>query len=242
MGRFTEDMGRLRDEIESERQSRQNLIADTRQEVTAAAHAFISDLKGSVESLQAGFREAHADMAESARADRNAFLARLGGAVADIRAEAADRQAAVRDALAEAAAEARSERKQALSQMRGDVAQMQDGFHRARVDMAMDVRAAGQSFVSGIVGAVGDLQRQTMQMVGDFASERGAARMAWRGEAPKPAAPPPPPPPPPPVARPKAQAKPHPKPQAKAPEPVETPAVNDLPPPPRSSGEDLGPH
>jgi len=131
MGRFTEDMGRLRDEIESERIARQNLIADTRQEVTAAAHAFISDLKNSVETLQTGFREAHADMAESSRADRNAFLARLGGAVADIRTEAADRQAAVREALIESAAEARAERNQSLSQMRGDVAQMHDGFRRA---------------------------------------------------------------------------------------------------------------
>jgi len=84
MGRFTEDMGRLRDEIESERMARQTLIADTRQEVTDAAQAFISDLKTSVESLQANFREAHADMAEAARADRNAFLAQLGGTVADL--------------------------------------------------------------------------------------------------------------------------------------------------------------
>jgi len=110
--------------------------------------------------------------------------------------------------------------------------------------MAVEIRTAGQSFVSGIVGAVSDLQRQTMQMVGDFSSERGAARMAWRGTAPKPAAPPPPPPPPAvaePAARPKAQAKAHPKPQTKAPEPAEKPAVSDLP-PPRDMGEDLPPH
>ncbi|WP_295438076.1 hypothetical protein [uncultured Thiodictyon sp.] len=84
MGRFTEDMGRLRDEIESERMARQTLIADTRQEVTDAAHAFISNLKSSVETLQTNFRETHADMAQAARADRNAFLAQLGGTVADL--------------------------------------------------------------------------------------------------------------------------------------------------------------
>ena len=84
MGRFTEDMGRLRDEIESERMARQTLIADTRQEVTDAAHAFISNLKSSMETLQADFREAHADMAQAARADRSAFLAQLGDTVADL--------------------------------------------------------------------------------------------------------------------------------------------------------------
>ncbi|WP_295587030.1 hypothetical protein [uncultured Lamprocystis sp.] len=84
MGRFTEDMGRLRDEIVSERMARLDLIADTRQDVTDAAHAFISRLKTSVETLQADFREAHVDMAEAGRADRSAFLTRLGGTVADL--------------------------------------------------------------------------------------------------------------------------------------------------------------
>jgi len=217
MGRFTEDMGRLRDEIESERIARQTLIADTRQEVTEAAHAFISDLKNSVETLQADFRAEHADMAESARSDRNAFLARLGGAVADIRVAAAERQASVRESLAESAAQARVERAQSAAQLRDEVAALQDGFQHARGVMAMDVRAAGQSFVSGIVGAVADIQRQTVQMVGDFAGERSAGRAAWRGAAPKAAAP----------ARAKPQAQPEapkpvaPKPRHKAPAPAE---------------------
>ena len=211
MGRFTEDMGRLRDEIASERIARHTLIADTRQEVTDAAHAFISNLKNSVETLQTTFREEHADMAEAARADRNAFLARLGGAVADIRVAAASRQAAVRDMLAETAAESRAERTQATAGLREEVAQLQDGFRQARAVMAMEVRTAGQSFVSNIVGTVSDIQRQTLQMVGDFAGERSAARQAWRGEPARPAAPPPPP-----ATSPKEQAKPAVKAQHKA--------------------------
>jgi len=199
MGRFTEDMGRLRDEIESERIARHNMINDTRQEVAEAAHAFITDLKHTVGTLQSDFREAHADMSEAARADRNAFLARLGGAVADIRVAAASRQASVREALAESAAEARAERAQSTAVLRDEVAALQDGFKQARSVMAMDVRAAGQSFVSGIIGAVADIQHQTAQLVGDFAGERAAGRAAWRG-APKPVAPAP--------ARAKPQAEP----------------------------------
>ncbi|WP_295585787.1 hypothetical protein [uncultured Lamprocystis sp.] len=228
MGRFTEDMGRLRDEIQSDRIARQTLIADTRQEVTDAAHAFISDLKSNVESLQANFRDQHADMAEAARADRNAFLARLGGAVADIRVAAASRQASVREALAQSAAESRSARDQAAVALRDDVARMQDGFRHARGVMAMDVRAAGQSFVSGIVHAVADIQQQTQQLVGDFAGERHAARQAWRGEPTKPAAPPPP------AVSPKAAANPAPKAQHKAAahkEPAPKPAEKPMPTP-----------
>jgi len=108
MGRFADDMGRLRDDIDAQRAARQTLIADTRQEVTDAARAFISDLKTGVQSLQTEFREAHADMAATARADRNAFLTQLGHAVAD-------------------------------------------------------------------------LQRQTVSLVNDLASERSAGRQAWRG-------------------------------------------------------------
>jgi len=247
MGRLTEDMGRLRDEIESGRMARHHMIADTREEVTAAAHAFMTDLRGSVETLQTRFREAHAEMAETARADRNAFLARLGSAVADIRTEAADRQARVRDALAESATAARAERHEDLVRMRGDVAEMQDGFRQARGEMAMEVRAAGQSFVAGIVDAVSDMQRQTMAMVGDFANERGTARMAWRQGAPK-AKPMAPPPPAEQSAKPKAQAKAHAKPQPKAaepavaaaPKPMEKPAEKPMAseaPPPREPGE-----
>jgi hypothetical protein len=241
MGRFTEDMGRLRDEIQSDRIARQTLITDTRQEVNDAAHAFISNLKNSVESLQANFRDEHADMAEAARADRNAFLARLGGAVADIRVAAASRQAAVRDMLAETAATSRADREQAAAAIRDDVAQMTESFRQARGIMAMDVKAAGQSFVSGIVHAVADIQQQTQQLVGDFAGERSAARQAWRGAPAKPAAAPAP------AVSQKAAAKPAPKAQHKAaapkeatPKPMEPAVVND-PQPPRNSGDDFTP-
>lgn len=219
MGRFTEDMGRLRDDIEAKRVARQTFIEDNRQEVADAAQAFISDLKSTVETLQADFRAAHADMADAARTDRNAFLTRLGGAVADLRAEAGERRATVRDELAETAAETRADLEQATAAIRDDVAQMQDGFRQARGVMAVEVKAAGQSFVANIVDAVADLQRQTLQMVGDFADERAAGRRAWRGE-PAPAKAPPPAP---------AKAKPAPK--AKAAPPSPPPPVMEKPKP-----------
>jgi len=180
MARFTEDMGRLHDEIVTGRIDRNTLIADTRQS--------ISELKDSVESLQSNFREAHADMAEAGRANRGAFIGRLGSAVADIRVASASRQASFREDLAESAAGSRAERAQATEALRDEVAQLQDTFRNARSVMGMEVRAAGQSFVSNIVGAVADLQRQTVQLVGEFAGERSAGRQAWQGATSRPAA------------------------------------------------------
>ncbi|WP_295391691.1 hypothetical protein [uncultured Thiodictyon sp.] len=144
MWSLTEDMGRLRDEIARERIARQTLINDNRQEVADAAHAFMRDLKVSVETM---------------RVDRMAFLARVSCAVADSRVEAADLQA---------------KRKQ-------EVAHLLDDFQRARGVMAIEIRAADQSFVS-------DIARTAHQLLGEFAGQRSAARQAWYGQASPPTA------------------------------------------------------
>ncbi|NCC29415.1 MAG: hypothetical protein EOM22_15095, partial [Gammaproteobacteria bacterium] len=127
MGRFTEDMGRLRDEIAEERNARQNLITETRAEISANALAFMTDLKDSVETLQNRFRADFAEMAQSNRAERNAFMAKLGGDVADLRIEAAAQRDASRRAFSEAASAARAERASQGAAMREDVARLQDG-------------------------------------------------------------------------------------------------------------------
>jgi hypothetical protein len=204
MGRFTEDMGRLRDEIASERIVRHRLIAETREEISASALAFMTDLKDSVENLQSRFRVDLADMAQAGRADRNAFITQLGSDVADLRVAAAARRDEARRAFIESAAAARAERASQLAAMREEGARLQEGFRRDRGEMAVEVRTAGLAFVTDIVDAVTGLRRETMQIVDDLSRERVSAREAWRGGQPKAS-------PPPPVARPKAQAKPMPK-------------------------------
>ena len=90
MGRFTDDMGRLRQDIESQRDARYTMIANNRQEVAAAAQAFMSDLRDRVEGLQSGFRQSHAEMAASLRASHQAYLQQLGTAVADLQRQTTD--------------------------------------------------------------------------------------------------------------------------------------------------------
>lgn len=215
MGQFTEDMGRLRDEIASDRTNRHTLIAETREEISASALAFMTDLKDSVETLQSRFRADFAEMAQSNRADRNAFITHLGTDVANLRVEAAAQREAGRRAFIESAAEARAERASQNAALREDVAQLQDGFRRTRGEMATEVRAAGEAFVSDIVDAVTGLRRDTIQLVDDLSRERASAREAWRGGMPKA-------PPPAPVARPKAPAKPMAKAAQQPDDPVES--------------------
>lgn len=216
MGQFTEDMGRLRDEIASDRTNRHTLIAETREEISASALAFMTDLKDTVETLQSRFRADFAEMAQSNRADRNAFMTHLGTDVANLRVEAAAQREAGRRAFIESAAEARAERASQNAAMREDVAQLQDGFRRTRAEMATEVRAAGEAFVSDIVDAVTGLRRDTIQLVDDLSRERASAREAWRGGMPKA------PPPPAPVVRPKAPAKPMAKAAQQPDDPVES--------------------
>lgn len=192
MGRFTEDMGRLRDQIENDRSQRHTFIADNRQEITDAALAFMSQLRTNVADFRDNFRAAHADMAANAQVDRNAFLSRLGSAVADIRMVAADQQAAFRHAFEDSSAVARQERGEVASARRNAVVELTDNFRDDRVRMSAEVRAMTNSAVADVVGAVADIQRQTMNLVSSFTDERGSAARAWRaGPAPKPSAPPP---------------------------------------------------
>lgn len=213
MGHFTEDMGRLRDEIESDRIARQTLIAETREEISASAHAFMTELKDRVETLQSQFRADFAGMAQSNRAERNAFVTHLSTDVANLRVEAAAQREASRQAFNDATAAARSERASQNAAMREDVAQLQDGFRRARGEMATEVRAAGQAFVSDIVNAVTGLRQDTIQLVDQLTRERASARAAWRGGMPKAV---------PPVVRSKVQARPTAKAAPKSSEPSES--------------------
>lgn len=135
MGRMTEDMTRLSDEIIAKRGMRMDFLADLKEAV--------ADLRAATEEMQAGFREAHGDMAADMKAELEASVAnlkntvtatldgfleartsmsaqakaQLGAFCAELRREAADLQretnamrGAIRDAQAQAARGSREER------------------------------------------------------------------------------------------------------------------------------------
>jgi len=69
MGILTGDMTRLCGEINASRGAREGLMRDLARGT--------KDLKDAVSGMQAGFRNAHADMARKAKAERVAFISSL---------------------------------------------------------------------------------------------------------------------------------------------------------------------
>lgn len=89
MGAMTNDMKRLRGEVESLRQERGALMQDLALGTTRRREA--------VAAMQAGFRKTHRDTARHARAERKAFVTGQKRAVAHLRkAFATDRAGAAR--------------------------------------------------------------------------------------------------------------------------------------------------
>jgi len=89
MGAMTDDMKRLRGEVEALRMERGALMQDLALETKQRRDAVVM--------MQAGFRKTHRDTARNARAERNAFNTGQKRAVAHLRKEfAADMAGAAR--------------------------------------------------------------------------------------------------------------------------------------------------
>jgi len=82
MGNLTGDMRRLRNEIGVLRGSRESLLMELAR--------MAKDRKNTVAGMRTGFRNAHAEMARSSRAERVAFLSDLKKVVFGMRKEFAD--------------------------------------------------------------------------------------------------------------------------------------------------------
>jgi len=72
MGNLTSDMTRLCGEISA---------------LHGAREAFLKDLQGAVSGMQAGFRNAHAEMARKTKTERVAFISSLKKTVSGMRTE-----------------------------------------------------------------------------------------------------------------------------------------------------------
>ena len=79
MGRLTEDMTRLHDEIGGLRNAREVLTKDL--------EAFADDLREGVSAMRAHLRNAHSEMAQTAKAGREAFTSGLRESIAGLRHE-----------------------------------------------------------------------------------------------------------------------------------------------------------
>jgi hypothetical protein len=159
MGILTDDMARLRNEIEALRQGRKTLL----KEMVRGAKA----MKSAVAKMQAGFRQSQGRMSRETRANRLRFLHDLNTGVARM-------QTGFRQAHAQMAHETKGERLAFLSNLKTAVFMMQTGFHQARMHQAKRGRAGRRQFVSRLQEVVGGLRQE-------FAADLAGARRAFFG-------------------------------------------------------------
>lgn len=166
MGVLTDDTTRLRGEIDSLRGAREAFGEELMREV--------NDFKNSASEMQAGFRNAHGEMARKTRADRSGFVSGLQGAVSDM-------QSGFRNAHAEMATETKADRLGFMKDLSTSLSEMQDGFHTAFAEMARKTKADNATFMKEVRHSVSDLKMSVAGLRKDFAADISGAHRAWLG-------------------------------------------------------------
>jgi hypothetical protein len=156
MGKLTEEMTRLRGEINVLRGMRKTMLKDLGRHNKA--------MKSAVAKMQAGFRQGHAHMARASRAERQGFASNLARQVSRM-------QAGFRQAHADMTRAARSERLGFLAGLKGQVAAMQSGFRHNFRELSNREKMARRRFVTHLAGTVRGLRRE---LAADLAGARRA--------------------------------------------------------------------
>ena len=156
MGPLTNDMTRLRDEIDA--------LHNTRE-------AFINDLKHDVTEMQSGFRNAHAEMASETKNDLFAFTSNL-------KANVSKMKQGFRNDHAEMARKLMNDLGTFVSGLEADVSDMKQGFRNDHAEMARKLMNDLGTFVSNLNETVANLRQE-------FEADIQGAHRAWFGQAPR---------------------------------------------------------
>lgn len=150
MGVLTDDMARLRGEVNSLRDARMNLATNMKE---TTQHRRNDTMK-----MRAGFRNAHLDMAERSRQDRARWFAGLKSHVLGMKEGFYSDFAVVRQGLAEMATNTRKANSSFVTSLKDDVCVMQDGFRRAHGAMADKSQADRMAFLAALKTSVARMQ------------------------------------------------------------------------------------
>jgi len=189
MGPLTNDMTRLRDDIDALHNNREIFINDLKHDVAEMQSnfrndraemarkligdlgAFVSGLKADVSDMQQGFRNDHAEMARKLIGD-------LGTFVSGLKADVSDMQQGFRNDRAEMARKLIGDLGTFVLGLKADVSGMQQGFHHDHAEMARKLRNDLGTFASNLNKTVAGLRQE-------FASDIEGAHQAWFGQAPR---------------------------------------------------------
>jgi predicted flap endonuclease-1-like 5' DNA nuclease len=168
MGLLTDDMTRLRDDIDALHNSRETFINDLMHNVSR--ETFINDLMHNVAEMQSDFRNGHAEMARKGQDDREAF-------VSDLRSNVAEMQSNFRNGHAEMARKLIDDLRTFVSGLKADVSDMKQGFRNGHAEMARKLIDYLRTFASNLNKTVANLRQE-------FAADIQGAHRAWFGQSP----------------------------------------------------------
>lgn len=176
MSTISDDITRLRREVDALRRSRQDQQR-ARQESVAELKTAVAETKTAVAETLSGFRDSLAQMAASAQAARGDFAK-------GVKAWARETCAGFRKARQKMAEESRANRhadhlRAEVSEIRSQVDSMVSRFQSTRCEAAAHERTAREGFIAELKSAVTKVQ-------GGIRDELNAAHDAWFGPAPAP--------------------------------------------------------
>ncbi len=164
MGRLTEDMTSLRDEIDALRNGRVEFIADLK-------HG-MSELKSDVADMQQGFHKDHTRMAGNMKDKLNAFMAETKASVSNLKNDAADMQDKFRNDHADMARKLQDDLHMFASGMTSSVADLMNLFRNNRAEMAGSMKDNLKAFMAETEAYVSTLKNDVADMQDNFRSDR----------------------------------------------------------------------
>jgi len=150
MGVLTDDMARLRGEVNHLRDERRNLAKDMKENT--------QNRKDATMKMREQFRNAHFAMAESSKQDRMAWFSGLKSNISAMKEGFYSDFAVVRDSIAEMAASTQMANSRFVATMKNDVSQMKEGFRLAHAAMADKSQTDRMAFLAALKTSVSKMQ------------------------------------------------------------------------------------
>jgi predicted flap endonuclease-1-like 5' DNA nuclease len=176
MGRLTEGMTNLRDEIEALRNGRVEFIDGLK-------HG-MSELKSDVADMQQGFRKDHTRMAGKLKDDLKAFTAGIGEYVSALKDDVIDMQENFSSDHADMSRKLKDDLNAFASGITSSVADLMDLFSNEHIEMTGKARAERKIFFSKLKQSLDTLKLKTADFLQDISDDLAGARRAWSGTTP----------------------------------------------------------
>jgi predicted flap endonuclease-1-like 5' DNA nuclease/gas vesicle protein len=163
MGRLSEDMTNLRDEIDALRNGRVEFIAGLK-------HG-MSELKSDVAGMQQGFRKDHSRMAGNMKDNLKAFTAETKAYVSNLKNDVTDMQDHFRSDHADMARKLKDDLNGFASGITSSVTDLMDLFRSNHADMAGNMKDYLKAFMAETEAYVSNLKNDVTDMQDHFRSD-----------------------------------------------------------------------